>query len=206
MKLYSNYYWPDADQRTAEAIMREVTLLPTYLKHCKHRRTCVQAGGNVGVYAQELSRHFDLVVTLEPDPENWECLTRNVVACNIVAHHAALGDSAGRVTTYRPPHEVANYGATCIKPSDTGVPVRRIDDALLGQLDFLLLDVEGYELPALKGAVETIKRCRPVIAVEMKGLGGQFGYTNNDLKEFVEAQGYTIAEKVGRDVIFTPQS
>jgi len=204
MKLYSNYYWPDADQRTAEAVMREVALLPSYLKHCKSKRTCIQAGGNVGVYAQELSRSFDLVVTLEPDPDNWECLVRNVVAPNVVAHHSAIGDSYGRVSTFRQPHEATNYGATMIQASEKGVPVKRVDDAHLGALDFLLLDVEGYELPALKGAVETIKRCRPVIAVEMKGLGAQFGYSNDALKTFVEAQGYRVADKIGRDMIFAP--
>jgi FkbM family methyltransferase len=204
MKLYSNYYWPDADQRTAEAVMREVALLPSYLKHCKSKRTCIQAGGNVGVYAQELSRSFDLVITIEPDPDNWACLTKNVVSPNIVAHHAAIGDTRGRVSTFRQPHEEANYGATMVQASEIGVPVKVVDDAGLGELDFLLLDVEGYELPAVRGAVETIKRCRPVIAVEVKGLGSQFGYTNDALKSFVEAQGYHIADRIGRDIIFTP--
>ena len=206
MKLYSNYYWPEHDQHTAQAVMREVGRMPSYLKHCRSRRTCIQAGGNVGVYAQELSRSFDLVITLEPDAENWACLQRNVSAKNVIAHHAALGDRHGFISTFRSAHEVSNYGATMVRPADEGVPVKVIDDVQLGTLDFLFLDVEGYELHALKGALQTIQRCRPTLAVEMKGLGTEFGYTDNDLKEFIEGQQYRVADRIGRDVIFIPRT
>ncbi len=204
MKLLNNYYWPDADEKTALAVMREVQRVPAYLKHVSRFRTCIQAGGNVGVYAQWLARSFQTVITVEPDPANWECLLRNVTASNVIAHHAALGEQSEFVETFRPASEATNFGATMVRPSEQGVPTRIIDAMQLGSLDFLLLDVEGYELPALRGAMQTIDRCRPVIAVEMKGLGVQFGYTDTELRRWVESQGYHIADKIGRDIIFTP--
>jgi FkbM family methyltransferase len=204
MKLYINYFWPDADDRTARAVMQAVQRLPSYLNHAQRFRTCIQAGGNVGVYAQWLARRFQTVITCEPDPENWACLQRNVVAPNVVAHHAAIGDAAGIVETYRPPHEKTNFGATMVRPAAMGVPVKVIDAMQLGSLDFLMLDVEGYELHSLKGAAQTIERCRPVIAVEMKGLGVMHGYTDDMLHGWLTERRYTLAESIDRDKIYTP--
>lgn len=204
MKKIKEYFWPDADERTAGAIFGEVTRLPIYLKHVAQRRTCIQAGGNVGVYAQHLADLFKTVITFEPDPENWECLQRNVTASNVIAHHAALGDKMGTMETFRTDREATNYGATMVRPASGGVDVMLIDDLRLDGVDFLMLDVEGYELPALRGAEQTIARCRPVISVEIKGLGVHHGFTNSMLNDWILARGYTLAEKVGRDIIYTP--
>lgn len=204
MKLYINYYWPDADEHTAKAVIQEAQRIPAYLKHVQRFRTCIQAGGNVGVYAQNLARRFQTVITVEPDPENWACLQRNVIAPNVVSHHAALGDTPGTVETFRPVSEATNYGATMVRPSESGVPVKIIDDMRLKSLDFLMLDVEGYELPALRGAEQTIDRCRPVVSVEAKGLGAAHGWSDEMLHDWLLAHRYTLAEAIGRDKIYTP--
>ena len=60
-------------------------------------------------------------------------------------------------------------------PSDSGayfvngngnIPTLLIDDLNLTECDLIMLDVEGYELHALNGAIETIKKYGPVICVE----------------------------------------
>ena len=50
--------------------------------------------------------------------------------------------------------------------NDRVVDVTSIDAMALPRLDFFKLDVEGYEIPALTGALATIKRHRPWIWVE----------------------------------------
>lgn len=52
------------------------------------------------------------------------------------------------------------------------IPIRSIDDLFLGELnvdkiDFIKMDIEGYELNALKGAYEIIKRDRPKLAISL---------------------------------------
>jgi len=50
--------------------------------------------------------------------------------------------------------------------TDRVVDITSIDAMALPGLDFFKLDVEGYEVPALTGALDTIKKYRPWIWVE----------------------------------------
>ena len=50
--------------------------------------------------------------------------------------------------------------------ADRLVDIVSIDDMYLPRLDFFKLDVEGYEVSALTGALNTIKQHRPWIWVE----------------------------------------
>ena len=54
------------------------------LKYCDERRMILQAGGNCGMYPKLLSKMFNLVYTLEPDPLNFFCLTSNCPETNVI--------------------------------------------------------------------------------------------------------------------------
>lgn len=45
------------------------------------------------------------------------------------------------------------------------IPIRRIDDLIQEKITYLKADIEGYELEMLKGAVETIRKYKPTIAI-----------------------------------------
>jgi hypothetical protein len=66
------------------------------------------------------------------------------------------------------------------------------------------LDVEGFELKALRGAVNTIKKYKPVLCVELceKWLN-RYGDSSTDVIKFIENLGYKQVDIEGVDYIFT---
>jgi FkbM family methyltransferase len=204
MRTIKDYYWPDNDLRTPEIVLGESLRIPLYLKFVSKFTTCIQAGGNVGVYSNILANHFEKVITVEPDPENYACLDLNVTNSKIEKINGALGCTTGTVSTYRPISEKCNYGATQVRITDTGIKIFKIDEFNLSSLDFLMLDVEGWEQDALQGGRETILKYKPTISLELKGLGRSRGYPDDyTIKWLEDLCGYKVKSRIGRDVVFT---
>ena len=72
------------------------------------------------------------------------------------------------------------------------MPIKTIDWFDLENVTFIKYDIEGYELKAIRGSEQTIKKYSPVVVVEQnKG--------NTDAKELLESWGYTCK---GIDKVF----
>lgn len=199
------WWWPESDVRARPVITGDCdAAIAELLPHVRGRACIVQAGGNVGVYPIALAKHFDRVVTVEPDPENYACLWRNALAhdaeVRVEARHAAFGERGGtcRVVEVEP----NNCGAHRVEP-DGGLVMLTIDSLMLNGCDAIWLDVEGYELPALKGASLTIERFSPTICIEDKGLDKVYGAPPGASVNWLGQFGYRQVGKIGRDRVFT---
>lgn len=161
--------WPVNDIETLKVISKEWEEHSNkYLSRLKTKRTVIQAGGHCGLYAKIYVNLFERVFTFEPELNNFTHLTNNCNDTRIVKLNAALSDendfvSMGIVSYINTGmHKVLPkgifgliaYGITLdsIKPKD---------------VDLIHLDVEGYEYNALKGAVKTISKYKPLIVLEM---------------------------------------
>jgi FkbM family methyltransferase len=135
----------------------------------------VDAGANIGAYtlpAAKLVAPGGRVIAFEAHPLTFGLLKGNVEAngiANATVVNEALGEEPGRL---RLSFTTANPGETHIAAGDeTGaeVPVTPLDAALeargVGAVDYLKIDVEGFELPVLRGARATIRRS-PTIVVQ----------------------------------------
>ncbi len=153
---------------------------------------CVQAGGNQGMYPRLLIEHFQHVYTFEPDPLNFHCLVNNCQSDNIYKMQAALGETTGLARVNRA--SMNNTG--CHTVSTDGacyVPMVTIDSLKLPSCGLFQLDLEGYELNALKGALETIARCKPVIQCE-RG--------NNEILDLLRPFGYEVVATSKADTFY----
>lgn len=133
------------------------------LRHCKSFDTVIQAGGNQGMYPLFLSKIFKKVITAEPDFLNFHCLVNNCTSENIIKLNCAFTDENKMLSIVRPTMKNRGMFQTIDGDSILGI---KIDDLKIDNISLIWLDIESYEIFALKGAKETILKHRPVIITE----------------------------------------
>lgn len=193
------FWWPANDGWCHKVIHEELPDLDKAVSLTKGKTLAVQAGGNVGVWANHLAKSFVGVVTVEPDVANYECLKRNVPA-NVLHRQAGLADQlkvAGlnKVDGNAGAHYLVGVG---------DIPIITIDSLNLEACDLICLDIEGGEPDALRGSEQTIRKFRPVIMFEEKGLSQRYyGIPEGTAERWVLGLGlgYRVKAKVRKDVI-----
>jgi FkbM family methyltransferase len=198
-RLVDGIWRPNEDLHGVNAALEQVGDLDKAIKCCRSRRIAVQAGGNCGIFPQYLSTKFKWVYTFEPEAENFHCLVNNATAHNIIKFQAALGtkDHAPVGLVYDP----KNAGGHHVNLGGV-IPVISVDSLNLPACDLLQIDIEGFELFALRGAEETIRKNSPVIMIEHKKHATRYGAVPDDVIQFITGLGYIKKQEVRRDLIF----
>ncbi|MSP03460.1 MAG: FkbM family methyltransferase [Acetobacteraceae bacterium] len=147
----------------------------------------VDAGANIGNHAIFFAAILNAQVeAFEPYPPSHTLLELNIAANGldgrISAHCCALGDHEGTGTLHSGPP--GNLGATRFTSGIGETAVRRLDDYTIpGPVGLMKVDVEGGEIPLLRGAAALIRRWRPDIMIEA-GTAPEFRATAAVLLEF----------------------
>ncbi len=158
----------------------------------------LDVGANISAFST-LAASFTKgkVFSIEPDPANFEYILKNKADNgfdNQFCHNVAASDSEGELDFCMagPGGHVSapGWGNEVVKVSS--VPLDNFFKDT--KVDFIKLDVEGYELKALAGLRETIKRDMPPICVEINGftLMKCVLKTPNDLIRDLEERGYRV--------------
>lgn len=137
--------------------------------------TCLDVGGHLGSVAHRLRRlaPSGRLIIVEASPAKAALLKRSFPEATV--HAVAVSDTEGQVTFYE---NVSQPGFSSLADrADRGatraitVPARRLDD-LIGEtrVQFIKIDVEGFEFPALRGAEAILRRDAPVILFEAGAL------------------------------------
>ena len=205
IELREGWHWPRSDSRCWSYMQAYPNLPFEIAEYVPHKRIMVQAGGNCGFYPKKYASIFQQVYTFEPEWLNFYCLNRNVTEANVIKSQACLGDHPKLVNLSV---NEKNRGKTHI--SGIGqYPVFLIDNLGLSICDLIHLDIEGYEYFALLGAIDTIKRCLPVVVVEMwDQLDNRFGENLNQKTEtLLASMGYKFVKTLYEsDKIFVHES
>ena len=131
-------------------------------KYVKQWRTCVDAGANVGMWTRNLMQDFKHVHCFEPNPVFIECWNKNIPADqNAVLHEVGLGEAESTANFEQPLHQK-------LQRSPGDIKIKTLDSFHLDAVDFIKIDVDGYEDLLLQGAQQTIASNCPVINIEMK--------------------------------------
>jgi FkbM family methyltransferase len=187
---------------------RDLEIVDAVLKLTPGREAVVQAGGNLGIFPKYLSRFFVSVYTFEPDPDRFKKMTGNAPEQNIIRFQAALGFERTLVSTRRVRRDgsskIAHEGITHVVAGGF-VPTVRVDDLSLPVCDLLYLDLEGFELFALRGARDTLAQCRPTVVVEIGKHSKHYGVQPAEVETFLRVAGYDAVMKAQSDVVFVPK-
>jgi len=188
-----------------------------YLKRIiKKRDIAIDIGANFGFHTVLFSKLVGpsgKVYSFEPLSSMYEELEKNIllngIKQNISLHKLALGQKAGKLKIYVP--ERMGRGAAALVERGASIEketcrVLRLDTFINSQkinsVDFIKCDIEGGELLALRGAVNVLKRFHPKLMIEINRGGYEaFGYTPEELVEFIEKFNYVFYSVVGRKLI-----
>lgn len=207
MKKFGSFWVPDAEYLQMEALSAggwQLDHLEAALAHVTDWSCAVDGGAHVGSWTIEMAKRFGKVIAFEPAPDTHEALEANTLWLkNVVRNGSALGETFG--TTGMAEDEKysgTNTGGRYVK-GDGKIPVIPLDSLDLPSLGFLKLDVEGYEVFALRGATETLLRCRPIVLIEVKPrMAPRFGIGPSDAPDFLTGLGMIEVGRVGSDYIY----
>jgi FkbM family methyltransferase len=172
--------------RTAARDHRDIEHLTAILAAClASNANCVDIGAHTGGVLRDIvrcapnGRH----IAYEPLPELAAALARDFPGVDV--RHAAVSDATGEQEfTFRmsDPMRSSLVAAGAVAPPTRDVHqlhvrTERLDDALPGDYvpALIKVDVEGAETGVFRGALQTLRRHKPIVAFE-HGLGGADRY------------------------------
>ncbi|WP_319530892.1 FkbM family methyltransferase [uncultured Cohaesibacter sp.] len=128
--------------------------------------------GNHSVYWGKYSK-ADAIHGFEPVPETFSILERNIALNGLegraICHNFGLGKEASRGSIAQ--FDEGNIGGTKIAADSKGsLAIRALDEWTgtqnLDRIDFIKIDVEGFEIFVIEGGLDTLKRYQPNIFIE----------------------------------------
>lgn len=160
-----NSYWVLYSQHTEPTFIEDTgggqkAQRDSALEYVKNWRVCLDIGSNIGQWTRPLSKKFKSVVCFEPNPNFRECFKRNITERNVILWPYGLSDGAHKARQ--------DFNSTVMQHGDGDIDCRTLDSFGLTNVDFVKIDVDGFELPLLQGARRTLTQNEPVINIEMK--------------------------------------
>ena len=144
----------------------------------------VDGGTNAGFFTipvAYMTRNFNTrIIAFEPQRQLFQAVSGSLALNgyrNVYLHNCGLGSEPGIAQLPAIDYSVVqDFGTVQLSDettveedgwmNDRVIDITSIDAMALPRLDFFKLDVEGYEVPALQGAINTIKQHRPWLWVE----------------------------------------
>lgn len=169
----------------------------------ERRRVALDVGAHVGLWAMWLVREFQYVHCFEPIPLHGDLLSHNMPSDNYELHRVALGDKAGRVRIDVPPGVTGNAHVVPGAPNTDMVTLDsfQFDPSGFHMVDFIKIDVEGFELQVVQGAKATLLAHRPYMVLEQKGndvklMGSK---VRNEALDWCKGIGMRAVHEIGGD-------
>ena len=134
----------------------------------KRWRNAIDIGSNVGEWTRPLAKKFQQVICFEPNPNFRKCFKKNINEKNVILRPYALSTHS-HTAEQGFNHTHLNFTVGDTEPRIGNINCRSLDSFELTDVDYIKIDVDGFEVPVLLGAEKTLRTNNPVINIEMKG-------------------------------------
>ena len=224
IKKVNNWYFPAEDVGQSSysncnfgnpILNREKLCFIEGILFFKKKTHSLDIGANIGYVTSWLSQRWNKVSSFEPTPITFECLRLNCNQDHIDLYNVGLSDREGElnfaVNKNKPDHnQIVSEFKSYKKGWDVlKIPVKTVDDFNLDDVDFIKIDVEGHEYQVVNGALNTIKKCRPLIMLEIsyenKLKDKEITKNHKQALDVVLNENYVILKQFGYDYILMPK-
>jgi FkbM family methyltransferase len=180
----------------------EPYLLDVFARYVKEGDVVLDIGANIGFHTVNLAKLAGAsgqVLAFEPQeylcPQIQRSVSLNNMTDRVVVYQNAVGD----VERYVPiefvhPHHMGKTGRVRIFEGTAQAYMITIDQLQLPKVDFMKIDVETFEALVIQGAMDTIRRCNPIIVYEWFSES-----TSPLINELLVSLGYTITKAPGSE-------
>ena len=189
----------------------EVELHEVFEKYITKDSVVIEGGCHIGTHTIKLSQLAKEVLCFEPLKSSQEILQKNIKLnnCeNVTINFAGLSNEIGKTSFSLVNKD--NLGGAVLSTDGEGsadIDLVTIDSLKLKKLDFIKLDVEGYEQKVILGALKTIKKFSPVITLECWDTypNATIEHATEEFKMLLDL-GYKIEQISHHDFLFTKET
>ena len=199
-----NSFWVLYGQHTEPTFLEEagngqLAQRDNSLRYVKQWRNAIDVGSNVGEWTRPLAKRFQQVICFEPNPNFRECFNKNISETNVTLHPYGLSNYEHTVTQgFNSTHLNETMGDTA--PRDGDIECRTLDSFNLTDIDYIKIDVDGFEIPLLEGSKHTLETNNPIVNIEMKRH--KRPVIVQKAKEILTSFGYTYQSRVRSDEVW----
>lgn len=191
-------------EKETAGTLYDVFVLRVYERYYRLSRndTIVDIGAHVGSFTVRAAKKAckGLVVALEPHPENFQLLLRNVELnglTNVIALQVACGSTSGKARLVIGAWSSAHRLADIESSKNVGVRVATLDDLLdevrVSHVSMIKIDAEGAELDILRGADSVLRRDRPKLSI----AAYHFPSEDHEIADFLGTMGFNVKVRGG---------
>ena len=181
---------------------------PQHIDRCFHhiknrKNTAIDIGGHCGFWSFYLGKNFKKVYAFEPVEIFRECFKKNIPHDNVELLPIAVGNENSFVSMNVVLEDTGTTHISSKKDESNLVELKKLDDYKYNNVDFIKIDVEGFENQVVLGAKETLIRNKPIIIVEQKGFSNRYKETQFEAIDTLKSYGAKVIDQVVKDYILS---